>query len=226
MLVIIYFSMGAFKKSGGFGRKRGGGFRQDGGRPSFGGKQSFGGGRPSFGGRSKFSRNDREGGDREMFRATCATCQKSCEVPFRPTGEKPVYCSNCFGGKRENREPRRAEAYASPRREKPGVFGGNRDAGSFSRGSESVRMEKLENKIDALSIKLDRILRAVCEPQDKEAQEPRKAKKPVDESLVRDAVAQALKGSEKKAPKSKLPKTVKKTVTPGKKKAVKKKSKK
>lgn len=32
-----------------------------------------------------------------MFAATCSSCGKACEVPFRPTGEKPVYCSDCFG---------------------------------------------------------------------------------------------------------------------------------
>ncbi len=31
-----------------------------------------------------------------MFKATCANCGKSCEVPFRPTGDKPVYCRDCF----------------------------------------------------------------------------------------------------------------------------------
>ena len=43
-------------------------------------------------------RDDRSGRreDRQMHRATCADCGKSCEVPFRPTGDKPVYCSNCF----------------------------------------------------------------------------------------------------------------------------------
>jgi CxxC-x17-CxxC domain-containing protein len=42
-------------------------------------------GRPSF-------------GEKRMFQAECAKCGKSCEVPFRPTGEKPVYCRDCFGG--------------------------------------------------------------------------------------------------------------------------------
>ncbi len=32
----------------------------------------------------------------EMFQATCASCGKSCEVPFRPNGKKPVYCRECF----------------------------------------------------------------------------------------------------------------------------------
>ncbi len=31
-----------------------------------------------------------------MYKAICANCGKDCEVPFRPTGDRPVYCSNCF----------------------------------------------------------------------------------------------------------------------------------
>ena len=33
---------------------------------------------------------------REMFAATCASCGKEAQVPFRPNGTKPVYCSDCF----------------------------------------------------------------------------------------------------------------------------------
>lgn len=32
----------------------------------------------------------------KMFRAVCAECNESCEVPFKPNGRKPVLCSNCF----------------------------------------------------------------------------------------------------------------------------------
>lgn len=39
-------------------------------------------------------RDDREA--RPMFKATCAQCNKPCEVPFRPSGNKPVLCSYCF----------------------------------------------------------------------------------------------------------------------------------
>lgn len=45
----------------------------------------------SGGGNRRFS--DRP---REMHKATCASCGKECEVPFKPTGEKPVYCRECF----------------------------------------------------------------------------------------------------------------------------------
>jgi len=36
------------------------------------------------------------GGQRQMFPATCAECGKSTEVPFRPRGDRPVYCSDCY----------------------------------------------------------------------------------------------------------------------------------
>jgi CxxC-x17-CxxC domain-containing protein len=35
-------------------------------------------------------------GPRELFDATCARCGKETQVPFRPTGARPVYCSDCF----------------------------------------------------------------------------------------------------------------------------------
>ena len=55
------------------------------------------------------------GGDRNshpsMHSATCGQCQAACEVPFKPNGRKPVFCSDCFrkengGGKRFDRPSR------------------------------------------------------------------------------------------------------------------------
>ncbi|HVM31432.1 MAG TPA: zinc-ribbon domain containing protein [Candidatus Limnocylindrales bacterium] len=37
---------------------------------------------------------------REMFDATCAECGRTARVPFRPTGARPVYCSDCFQSRR------------------------------------------------------------------------------------------------------------------------------
>mgnify|MGYP001574023694 CR=1 FL=1 len=34
--------------------------------------------------------------DVEMHTATCDRCGARCEVPFRPSGSKPIYCNNCF----------------------------------------------------------------------------------------------------------------------------------
>lgn len=35
-------------------------------------------------------------GPREMHPVVCAQCGKSTEVPFKPRGDRPVYCSDCF----------------------------------------------------------------------------------------------------------------------------------
>ncbi len=69
----------------------------------------------------KFNRSDRSGGDFKkkgfgrsgrgdrsdfgprpsMHQAICSECGNPCEVPFKPTGEKPVYCNDCFRSKRD-----------------------------------------------------------------------------------------------------------------------------
>lgn len=51
--------------------------------------------RGNFGGRNNFRRND-SGFKREMHKATCDKCKKECEVPFKPTEGKPVFCKDCY----------------------------------------------------------------------------------------------------------------------------------
>jgi CxxC-x17-CxxC domain-containing protein len=66
---------------------------------------------PSCRASRKASRGDSAGGGyssgggyerapREMFSATCSSCGREAQVPFRPTGSKPVYCSDCFKSQR------------------------------------------------------------------------------------------------------------------------------
>ena len=40
------------------------------------------------------------GGSRELFTAVCAPCGQQAQVPFQPRGDRPVYCSDCFGSRR------------------------------------------------------------------------------------------------------------------------------
>ncbi len=70
-----------------------GNFNRDrGNRPSGGGNFK----RPGFGGPSRnFDRPV------TMFAAVCDNCGKDCQVPFRPTSGKPIFCSSCFESKRE-----------------------------------------------------------------------------------------------------------------------------
>jgi CxxC-x17-CxxC domain-containing protein len=36
------------------------------------------------------------GSAREMFDATCAQCGVATTVPFKPRGDRPIYCRSCF----------------------------------------------------------------------------------------------------------------------------------
>lgn len=39
-------------------------------------------------------------GEREMHGTACTECGKKIEVPFKPSGDRPVFCRECFGVKR------------------------------------------------------------------------------------------------------------------------------
>ena len=34
--------------------------------------------------------------DREMHKIKCSKCGKDAEVPFKPSGDRPVYCRDCY----------------------------------------------------------------------------------------------------------------------------------
>lgn len=64
-------------------------------RRNSGGGSSYGG--SSYGGGGSYG-----GGQREMHPVTCAQCGKETEVPFLPSGDRPVYCSDCFSKRPAN----------------------------------------------------------------------------------------------------------------------------
>ena len=37
---------------------------------------------------------------RQMYKATCSGCGGVAEVPFNPSGDRPVYCRDCFANRR------------------------------------------------------------------------------------------------------------------------------
>ena len=77
-----------------------------------------------------FSHRDRDfsAPERTMFKAICQECGANCEVPFRPTAGKPIFCSDCFRGS-----------------EKP----------SFNKNKSA---DINNSQLDALNAKLDQIL--------------------------------------------------------------------
>lgn len=104
-----------------------------------------------FGGGNKFGGGGRREGGYErpqMHAAVCDQCGKDCEVPFRPTGQRPVYCKECFGGAKppggnaptRSFVPREAAAPAAPTPDK--------------------RLDEMRRQMDVLDSKLNRILQA------------------------------------------------------------------
>lgn len=160
-------------------------FKKDenaGGRPGkdFGGKRDFG--KRDFGAKRDFGRSNFE--ERQMFPATCAECGGGCEVPFRPTGEKPVYCSECFGeSKGGNRESRKPES---------------------SGGASSGQFEELNKKLD----KILKVLEIISGKKEFIIEKPKKEAAPAapeNEEKVAKFVAP------KEAPKTAKPKKDKKS---------------
>lgn len=110
--------------------------------------RSFGGGNRNrnFAGGNKggFERNR---SDRQMYDAVCDKCGQDCKVPFVPTGEKPIYCSNCFeqiSGSRDNGNQR---SFGS---------GNNR---KFETGDiKDYQQDNTRAEIEVLNKKLDKII--------------------------------------------------------------------
>jgi len=98
--------------------------------------------------------------DVELFKTTCTTCGKPCEVPFRPDGSKPVLCRDCFAQK--NASP--ASTYGQKDRFAPS----HRDDRKPERSYESPRpstpavdISALTRQIGALETKVNEILELI-----------------------------------------------------------------
>ena len=93
----------------------------------------------SFGNKREF--DNRSSSRPTLYKTICSKCGKECEVPFRPNGEKPVFCRDCF-------------------RENGGADAKRSDERSFSRpplNQDSGNTQYKEQFI-ALNAKLDKIL--------------------------------------------------------------------
>ena len=77
---------------------------RSGGPARYASRSDAGGGR-DFERRGFSDRGSR--GPVEMHQAICDNCRKNCEVPFRPTSGKPIFCSDCFQNNRgsDSRRP-------------------------------------------------------------------------------------------------------------------------
>jgi CxxC-x17-CxxC domain-containing protein len=153
--------MGDFNRSNGGGNRRGG---FGGGGFGGGGRSS---GRPSFG-RSGFGGRDRGDDRQQMHKAVCSDCGDQCEVPFRPSGDKPVFCNDCFknGGDRDNRGSSRNNDFGRDRFNKNDSYqdkGRDSYKDSFKEKEPARDLNKeTREQLDILNAKLDRIISLIA----------------------------------------------------------------
>jgi len=127
--------MNKFRKPHGSGGRDGGRFNNGGqNRPSFE--------KPAYSRPDGFRREDSQ-----KFPGICSSCGKACELPFRPNGRKPVYCSACFDTHRET--PVNNGSFQ--RREAP--------VRSFEPRTSEWGIGDLKQQVGAMNTKIDSMLR-------------------------------------------------------------------
>ena len=136
--------------------------------------------------------------EKQMHEVTCDKCGKRCEVPFKPSGDKPVYCSDCFrqgesSGRYGDRDLKRFDRGGYNR-------SGGRDSGRFTRrDSGSNKPEQFIKEFDQLNRKLDTILKALeVSKKEQVAEKPIKEPKKTEKKV----------GKKKEQPKAKKKKSV------------------
>lgn len=80
--------------------------------------------------RSTFRGNNSKGAP--MFDAVCDKCGKDCKVPFRPSGDKPVFCSDCF----EKKEGGSDRGYKHSRNDRSNRSSRGKDRSVYARGKD------------------------------------------------------------------------------------------
>jgi CxxC-x17-CxxC domain-containing protein len=124
----------------------------------------------SFAGKSSFKdQNHQVSSERKMtreseyktekFSTTCSECNKKCDVPFKPSNDKPVYCSACFGMKKSGNELRGASKPAGRTERRP--YG----TAATTPKSDNQGILELKRQISELEVKLNKILDLLNPPQ-------------------------------------------------------------
>ena len=88
------------RKSQRGGDYAGGGSYGGGGGGYSSGYSAGGNGGGGYGGGGSYGGGGGGGRSREMHVVTCSSCGGEARVPFVPRGDRPVYCSDCFGQQR------------------------------------------------------------------------------------------------------------------------------
>lgn len=95
----------------------------------------------------------------QMHKAVCSSCGKDCDLPFKPTGDRPVYCRECFA---KNGGGERKESFNRDNRDTRGGRDFPRPA--FNKFTPENRPQtqpspQLNEQLAAINSKLDRLIK-------------------------------------------------------------------
>ena len=150
------------------------GNRTNSSRPGAGNHPSYGPARPRTGSPrdARAYRSARSGNEVfQKFDAICSNCGKKCQVPFRPDGEKPVYCKDCFDMPRKAMTgTKKFSANASAGFSNSAHFrsesSGSAAPTASSAGGKSIA--DLTRQIAAMNTKIDTMLKILTEATSEE----------------------------------------------------------
>jgi CxxC-x17-CxxC domain-containing protein len=172
-------------------------FRKGGFKPNFK-KKSWD--KPRGGDRNSF------GGDKQMHPATCSGCGKACEVPFRPSAGKEVFCHDCFA------KVKGEETFVRNDRNDRGGdrndFRNRSDDRSFKPAPTVGNMDAVVRQLQVVTAKLDQLITIMNSsnkpaPKQVEAVKEVVAEKSVKASVAPSAKKAVVKKSVKKVSKKK-----------------------
>src|SRR3989344_3248513 len=161
---------------------------------------NFRGGVGGFRGKRDFRSGDRNDRPREMFDAICSSCDKDCQVPFRTSGGKPVFCRDCFSKEGGGRELGRQAGERGARRDLPSQGGGFNDrapmrTSTLAGGDNVASSNEVKRQLEQVNVKLERLISAVQTL----TQTGRFAKKVVPEKSLGESIKDVTKSAVKKA---------------------------
>lgn len=160
---------GGKKESNKFSGKKAG--KKFGGRNSIAGKKFV----TRDSAKRSFERRDPERGT--LHKAVCSDCRQTCEVPFKPNGEKPVFCFDCFR-KNDNGDSRgpmhratcsdcgnQCELSFKPAGKKP-IYCTQCFSKNLAGGPKEPRKNEPSNtQLELINAKLDQILELLNKPK-------------------------------------------------------------
>jgi CxxC-x17-CxxC domain-containing protein len=83
-----------------------------------------------------------------MHDVICDKCKIKCQVPFKPTGDKPVYCSDCF----RSNSGRDESSRGGFRSRSPSQYGAPQSgqSGASQSGISQEQFKQLNEKLDKI----------------------------------------------------------------------------